>query len=259
MKRIPLLKVTDIEVKVKQVTAKGAVLLLYKTARTDMNILDEVFGAENWTDDYKEIAGVLYCGIGARTEDSKPFVWKWSNGIESRADEEGNQVKGEASDAFKRAGFMWGIGRELYSAPFIFVSVETEQNGKIYKLKNKFAKFTCAEIEYNEDRTIKRVVIKDDKGNVLFGKLNGKKREVREDDYNTTPAPIEPPVPSETIDEDVIGDILYCADVVGQSEENVLKWVQKKFGKASIEDLTLEEANALIRVLKARKEGSKNA
>ena len=64
MKEIRLLRADEIEVKVKQVTQKGAILLLYKNARTDMNILDEVYGAENWTNEYKEIGGVLFCGIG---------------------------------------------------------------------------------------------------------------------------------------------------------------------------------------------------
>lgn len=117
-----LLTADDIEVKVKKVSEKGVVLLLYKTARTDMDLLDEHVGAENWECQYEEIKGNLYCGIGVRAGDH--MIWKWDCGIESREDDEGNQKKGEASDAFKRAGFKWGIGRELYTAPFIFVSAD---------------------------------------------------------------------------------------------------------------------------------------
>ena len=62
----PLLTSEDIEVKVKQVTKTGALLLLYKTARVDAQILDEVFGVTNWTTDVKEVKGNLYCGIGVR-------------------------------------------------------------------------------------------------------------------------------------------------------------------------------------------------
>lgn len=172
MKTIPLLTKDDIEVKVKQVTEKGAVALLYKTARVDMAILDEVFGSENWTDDYKEIKGNLYCGIGTRQDATQAFVWKWDCGIESREDEEGNQKKGEASDAFKRAGFKWGIGRELYTAPFIFLNVETKESGfdgkkKTYELQNRYAKFEVTEVEY-EDRKISKIIIADEKGNVVF-------------------------------------------------------------------------------------------
>lgn len=124
MERFRLLTERDIECKVKKVSEKGAVLLLYKTARTDMDILDETVGPENWECDYREIKGNLYCGIGIRPTPEAPFVWKWDCGTESREDEDGNQKKGEASDAFKRAGFKWGIGRELYTAPQIFIKAD---------------------------------------------------------------------------------------------------------------------------------------
>lgn len=163
-----LLNAEEIEVKVKQVTEKGAVALLYKTARTDMDLLDEQFGAGGWECDYKEIKGNLYCGIGVKQADGTT-VWKWDCGIESRADDEGNEKKGEASDAFKRAGTKWGIGRELYAAPFILLKVETEANGgKTYKLKDKHQSFDVAEIGYDENRRINRLVIKDNKGNTVF-------------------------------------------------------------------------------------------
>ena len=166
MKEIRLLTKADIEVKVKQVTEKGAVALLYKTARTDMQILDETFGPLYWETDYKEIKGNLYCGIGV--DNGERVVWKWDCGIESREDGEGNEKKGEASDAFKRAGFKWGIGRELYTAPFIFIKAETtEKNGKYY-LKNKFAKYSVSVIEYDEMRNINKLEIVDENGNKVF-------------------------------------------------------------------------------------------
>lgn len=151
MMEFRLLTERDIECKVKKVTEKGAVLLLYKTARTDMDILDETVCPENWTCDYREIKGNLYCGIGIRTEDG--FVWKWDCGIESREDDEGNQKKGEASDAFKRAGFKWGIGRELYSAPFIFIPAEKMRitqsgNGKF----RTYDTFSVEKISYSNKR-----------------------------------------------------------------------------------------------------------
>ena len=163
-----LLRADEIDVKIKQVTEKGALALLYKTARTDMAILDETFGVMNWTDDYKEIKGNLYCGIGVREDTNKPFIWKWDCGIESREDEEGNQKKGEASDAFKRAGTKLGIGRELYTSPFIFIKLETVQDGKKWQLKNKFQTFSVSEIGYDEKRNIKQLVIVNDKNETVF-------------------------------------------------------------------------------------------
>lgn len=158
----------EIEVKVKQITAKGAVLLLYKTARVDMAILDETYGPMNWQSDYKVVKDNLYCGIGVRNKDTENWVWKWDCGIESREDGEGNEKKGEASDAFKRAGFKWGIGTELYTAPFTFAQVETvESNGKYY-LKDKYQKFYVQGIWYDDNNEIAALVIVDQKGGTVF-------------------------------------------------------------------------------------------
>lgn len=173
MKEIRKLDAKEIDVKVKKVTGKGCLLLLYKTARTDMQLLDETFGAENWQCDYKTINGVLYCGIGVlRVDNGQPsWVWKWDCGIESRADEDGNEKKGEASDAFKRAGFKWGIGRELYTAPFIWANVPTKNIGKDVEkwvLVNQFQKFIVKSIEYNNEGEISYLLIEDEKGNKIY-------------------------------------------------------------------------------------------
>ena len=167
-KEIRLLTKDDIEVKVKKVLDGKALLLLYKTARVDMAILDEVFGVFNWCNEYKEIKGNMYCGVGVRESADKDFIWKWDCGIESREDEEGNQKKGEASDAFKRACFKVGIGRELYSAPVIYIKAETVADGKKHKLKDSFAKYTVKEIQYNENREITKLIIVDRKGVQVF-------------------------------------------------------------------------------------------
>ena len=166
------LNADEIEVRVKQVSEKGAVALLYKTARIDMDLLDEVIGADRWSCEYREIKGNLFCGI---TIDG---VTKWDCGIESRADDDGNEKKGEASDAFKRAGFRWGIGRELYTAPFIFLFTKTEKDkdGK-YKLSG-FPTFSVQSIEYDDKRRIKSLVIIEDKtGKEVFGFPKGQQAE----------------------------------------------------------------------------------
>ena len=157
MDKFRLLTESDIECKVKKVTAKGAVLLLYKTARTDMDILDETVGAENWTCDYRDIKNNLYCRIGIRFPDD--WVYKEDCGIESREDGEGNEKKGEASDAFKRAGFKWGIGRELYTAPFIFIPVDkmnVQGDGTRFRT---YDTFRVERIAYDDNRRISGLAI----------------------------------------------------------------------------------------------------
>ena len=158
-----LLTKDQIEVKIKQVKSNGVLMLLYKTARTDMDILDELYGPENWQSDYREIKGNLYAGIAVRDHETGNWVWKWDCGIESRADGDGNEKKGEASDAFKRAGFKWGIGRELYTAPFIWVStdvvpVKSDDRGHC-QLANPFEKFYVSHIEYNDKNEISKLTI----------------------------------------------------------------------------------------------------
>lgn len=149
------LKANEIELRVGTCTSKGFSLLLYKTARTDSNILDETVGPMNWQSDYKTIKDNLYCGIGIFDDTKREYVWKWDCGSESYNEKE----KGEASDAFKRAGFKWGIGRELYTSPFIWHLGDVEETEKSkYIPKINIQEIEVAEIEYAEDRIVKLVL-----------------------------------------------------------------------------------------------------
>lgn len=146
----------EIECRVQSVKQNGLVLLLYKDARVDMNILDETVGNENWMREHYECKGNLFCRVGidvnACDEIMKPrWVFKSDCGTESNTEAQ----KGEASDSFKRACFNWGIGRELYTAPFIWIKAEAcnIQNGKCYD------KFEVEKIII-EDKQIKAVAIR---------------------------------------------------------------------------------------------------
>lgn len=167
MIEFPLLKKEDILVKVKQVTKAGALLLLYKTARTDAKYLDEVLGPMNWTNDYVEIKNNLYCRIGIREKEDQEFVYKMDCGIESDQDD-GQEKKAEASDAFKRCASKLGIGRELYTSPQIWAAVNTVQKGEKWFLEDKTAKYYVSKIEYDEKtRTIIDLEIRNAKTNVV--------------------------------------------------------------------------------------------
>jgi len=127
------LPIEDIEFRVQSINNGGyATILPYKNARVDMNRLDEVCGQENWQRDHKEVKGVVYCGIGVFHNSS--FVWKWDAGAESMAEKQ----KGEASDSFKRAGFNWGIGRELYDYPIISIKLNPDELTETGKDRPKY-------------------------------------------------------------------------------------------------------------------------
>lgn len=123
------LMANEIEVRVGTLKKdlSGASYLLYKDSRCDMKILDEVFGAFNWQREHKELKGVIYCGVSIKSEQGE-WVTKWDAGAESNVEKE----KGEASDSFKRACTNWGIGRELYTSPQIWINFadDYERNAK---------------------------------------------------------------------------------------------------------------------------------
>ncbi|WGQ15616.1 Rad52/Rad22 family DNA repair protein [Sphingobacterium faecium] len=99
-----------------------ATIISYIDARQLQDRLDEVVGFQNWQVDYREIKGNLFAGIGLKLDNE--WVWKYDCGTESSVEKE----KGEASDSFKRAGVMWGVGRFLYSLPLIILKTKDHTN-----------------------------------------------------------------------------------------------------------------------------------
>ena len=103
-----------------------------------MQILDETVGAFNWQCGYHEVKGNMYCEIRIYDKEKNQWITKEDCGVESAF---GDKEKGEASDAFKRAGFKWGIGTELYTSPFIWIKAEDcniMQNNNTFKCYDKF-------------------------------------------------------------------------------------------------------------------------
>jgi hypothetical protein len=162
------LEISDVDFRVQSINNGGyATILAYKDARVDMNRLDEVLTPIGWQRDYKLIDNKLFCGVGIWHEESNQWIWKWDVGTESNTEAE----KGQASDAFKRACFNLGIGRELYDYPIISVKLLdnewTKDGGKprqTYELKIKdwkwYSEFTDGKITF--------LAAKDQNGNVRF-------------------------------------------------------------------------------------------
>lgn len=143
------LRADEIECRIGTVKeGKGVSLLLYKDARCDQIILDETVGAMNWQKHYSR--DNANCIISIWDEDKKQWIEKEDTGTESKTEAE----KGLASDSQKRSGFAWGIGRELYSSPFIWISGAS-----------KFDKFYVRDIEIvNKKITKLTICAKDDYG-----------------------------------------------------------------------------------------------
>ena len=127
----------EIECRVAQATEKGVSLLLYKDARCDQTILDETVGSFGWMRQHTR--DNANCIVSIWDEKKQQWILKEDTGTESNTEKE----KGLASDSFKRACFNWGIGRELYTAPFIWITPEgcptlkQDQNGR-WKCYDKF-------------------------------------------------------------------------------------------------------------------------
>ena len=179
---IRTLRADEIECRVQQIKTNGCALLLYKDARCDMRILDEVFGIDGWEREHQVVNGNLYCTVRVWSEKRNQWISKQDVGTESNTEKQ----KGEASDSFKRACFNIGIGRELYSAPFIWISLNKDEvkedktpKGVRYFLDYS-VKFKVKEIEYDENREISKLIIADQNGRERFRLNPSDKREVTE-------------------------------------------------------------------------------
>ena len=142
------LTANDVEARVQSCDENGFILLLYKNARVDMNVLDETVGAERWQREHYECKGNLFCRVGIEVDDGY-WIWKADCGTESNTEKE----KGESSDSFKRACVNWGIGRELYTAPKTKIkghTYQTKRNGKDVWQPEYYA-FDVVEMEVSDE------------------------------------------------------------------------------------------------------------
>lgn len=180
MKEFRLLKADEISCRVNQINDKGLTLLLYKDARVDMDILDETVGCMNWKKEYTR--DNRNCIVSIWDENKHEWISKEDTGTESNNEAE----KGLASDSFKRACVNWGIGRCLYTAPFIYIpasKVEITPKG------NKFTtydKFHVEAIKYDKNRNIIALSIKNqnNKRVYLLEPPKEVKKEVKKDENN---------------------------------------------------------------------------
>ena len=160
---IRLLRAEEIECRIAVINEKGLSLLLYKDARVDQRILDETFGAFGWKRSHQCIDGNLYCTVEIFNKETGEWISKQDVGTTGYTEKE----KSQASDSFKRACFNWGIGRELYTAPFIWIPAA---KAGIQKKGDKYVsneRFTVSAIAFNDNREIVSLEIMDSHGQIV--------------------------------------------------------------------------------------------
>lgn len=226
------LRADEIEARVQSVKEKGLVLLLYKNARVDMEMLDETVGCMNWERKHEIIDGRLYCTVSIYDERTNRWVSKQDVGTESNTEKE----KGQASDSFKRACFNWGIGRELYSSPFIWIGSDkvSIKGGKC------FEKFEVSEIGYDENKKINKLIVVDSKGKVVYSFSKQAK---------TKATPKAKPVVAKK--ELTMEDVFKIGNQAGFTPTVIVNMINKKFSKTP-DELTAEEIEVVYNGLKSK-------
>ena len=222
------LKASEIDVKPQTVKENGFSLLLYKNARVDMDVLDETVGPLNWQ--RKHSRENANCIVSIYDEDKKIWVEKEDTGTESFTEKE----KGLASDSFKRACFNWGIGRELYTSPFIWISdskyIKKNKEGKL-ALTDKFSVKEIIVV----DKVITELEIIDSKGTVVFStkakKTTKKEQEKVQDFLNSRDGMIEKL--KENLSSDKLEKVLkaYKVEEIWQMTDEQLKEACQKIFK----------------------------
>lgn len=215
------LKADEIDCRVNTINEKGLSLLLYKDARCDMNILDETVGCMNWKREHTR--DNANCIVSIYDNEKQQWVSKEDTGTESFSEKE----KGLASDSFKRACVNWGIGRELYTSPFIWIS---SANCTITPKNDKYTtydSFKVKKISYDDNGVINGLVIANTKTNKVVFEL-GQMMTI-EDVKNELEIQETQKQRIKELDKQLIKDYL------------------NELGKSKISELTYGEANTLIK------------
>ena len=216
------LKAEEIELRVGATTDSGFSLLLYKTARVDANILDETVGQECWQKKFYQVKNTMICSLGILTENG--WIWKDDAGDESNTE----AVKGEASDSFKRAGFAWGIGRELYTSPFVWIT--KDQNNDPKK-----SHYQVKEIDYKDNEISKLVIVNEKTGQVVFSKgSNQKVSQTSEKVAKNDNQPIDEKY--KTLLQNYVGRLS------AEKYSGFFNWLFYNYNVNNVADLTLEQA-----------------
>lgn len=246
MKEFRDLRADEIDCRVSTITEKGVSLLLYKDARCDMNILDETVGNLNWKREHcRDNAN---CIVSIWDDSKNQWVSKEDTGTESFTEAE----KGLASDSFKRACFNWGIGRELYTAPFIWIKAGDCKIVEDKRAKNGVTcrdRFSVTDVEIKDKKIVKLEIRNDSTSQRCF---------VWASKQATVPElPTANPIKRGDSTLEQLDEITAKAEL---TNTNLAK-LMGVYGAKALVELTKEQANAAIDILneKLRRQEERNA
>src|SRR5439155_15196682 len=116
-------ELTEVKFKPAVVSGNRAMALAYVDARVIQDRLDDVLGVEGWSDDYECLAdGSVVCRLRLRL--GEEWLTKVDVGGPSEQPDGGDRMKAAFSDALKRAGVKFGVGRYLYRLPAQWVDYD---------------------------------------------------------------------------------------------------------------------------------------
>ena len=220
------LKEDEIECRIGVLKPTGLSLLLYKNARVDMDILDETVGNEGWQRDHKAIKDNMYCGVSIWDDEKKQWITKWDAGKESNTEAE----KGEASDSFKRACVNWGIGRELYTSPFIWIP-SSKCN---IEEKKCYDRFKVIEICIVNKQITKLVILNETTGVEVFNWDIDKQIKIE-------------PIKDRKLNQQEAESFYHLLQVKGFDDDTITKTLQKGYGVTTINELTLSQYAEIVK------------
>ncbi len=205
----------EIECRIGMIKATGLTLLLYKDARCDMNILDETVGPLDWKREHsRENAN---CIVSIWDKDKAQWISKEDTGTESNTEKE----KGLASDSFKRACVNWGIGRELYTSPFIWIPTNlcSIKDGKCYD------RFEVTHIEIKDKQITALKIVNTTSGVECFK-------------WKQAEADAIEPIEDGKLTEKEVTDLYEFMKRKNITDEKITTTLQKNYGVTTLNELT---------------------
>lgn len=241
------LLVDEIELRVGSTNESGFQLLLYKNARVDMALLDEVVGVGNWQREHIILGNDIYCRLGVWNKELNQWVWKTDAGASGSIEEE----KSKASDSFKRAATNFGLGRCLYTAPFVWIATK-DKNGNPTG-EDKKQRYSVKVIDYKNHKISKLAIINEKTKQVVYSygykenvAQNGEKA-TKNENLEQVATENEPKGSISTHDRTLIQS--YLENLSTESQQKFFNWLDKYFQTMSVDNLTTSQGKAVIKKL----------